>query len=294
MEYTIKSRSLAVTTTSRGAEIISLLKDGTEYVWNGDPAYWGRRAPVLFPFVGQVRDKIYRYGGQEYPMGQHGFARDEEFTLLESTDTSVTWILSENERTRAVFPFAFELLIRYEIFSNALRVVWTVRNTDGKDLHFSIGGHPAFMCPLNGEGDWQDYRIEFRRKEALLDEMTVRPITTGGCVGSAVRTIPLEEGRIVPTDELFAGDALILEDAQADEISLAGPDGENYLTVRFSTPVVGVWSPTGKHAPFICIEPWYGRTDRDDFTGTLEEREYGNSLAPSGEFTGGYEIIVKK
>lgn len=294
MEYTITSRFLTVTTSSHGAEVISCKKDGTEYIWNGDPAYWGRRAPVLFPFVGQVRDKKYRYGGQEYPMGQHGFARDEEFALLESTETSVTWILTENERTQAVYPFSFELLIRYEIFSNALRVAWTVRNTDVKDLHFSIGGHPAFMCPLNAEGTWQDYRIEFRKKEALLDKITVRPITSGGCVGAAVREIPLEDGRITPTDELFAGDALILEDAQADEIALAGPDGKNYLAVRFDTPVAGVWSPVGKHAPFICIEPWYGRTDRDDFTGTLEEREYGMRLVPGGEFTGGYEIIVKK
>ena len=39
---------------SFGAELQSL-KDagsGREYMWSGDPAYWKRVSPVLFPWVG--------------------------------------------------------------------------------------------------------------------------------------------------------------------------------------------------------------------------------------------------
>lgn len=291
MEYRIQNGNSALTVSSHGAEAVSLKKDGTEYLWNGDPKYWGRHAPVLFPFVGQVRDKKYRYEGQEYPMGQHGFARDSEFRLLEQKDHELLFALSANEETRKVYPFDFELLIRYTLHASGnLQVEWTVKNPGSKNLYFSIGGHPAFLCPIGKRGEWKDYRILFRKAGQPLNAITIRPITTGGNVGHATKTHPLQDGTIVPTDELFAGDALILEGEQADEISLVDPDGKEYLTVNFSSPLVGVWTPAGKHAPFICIEPWYGRTDADDFTGTLEEREYSQVLKPGETFEKSFTV----
>lgn len=285
MEYKLQKENSILTVSTHGAEAVSLKKDKTEYLWNGDGKYWGRHAPVLFPFVGQVRDKKYRYDGQEYPMGQHGFARDSEFTLTEQKDDELLFTLNSDEKTKKVYPFDFELQIRYTLLSSGeLKVTWIVKNPGTKNLYFSIGGHPAFMCPISGEGDWKDYRILFKKNGAPLSEITIRPITDGGNVGNATKTIPLDNGMIVPTDELFSGDALILEGEQADEISLVGPKGEAYLTVDFSSPLVGVWSPVGKHAPFICIEPWYGRTDAVDFKGSLEEREYSNTLEPGGTF----------
>lgn len=285
MEYRLQNGSSVLTVSSHGAEAVSLKKDGTEYLWSGDPKYWGRHAPVLFPFVGQVRDKKYRYKGQEYPMGQHGFARDSEFELVEQTDHALLFSLKSNEKTRKVYPFDFELQIRYTLASpDGLKVEWIVKNPGPDNLYFSIGGHPAFMCPLAGRGDWSDYRILFEKKGKPLDEIVIRPIVDGGNVGKKTKTISLADGKIVPTDELFAGDALILEGEQADEISLVDPDGKEYLTVEFSSPLVGVWSPVGKHAPFICIEPWYGRTDAVDFRGSLEEREYSNTLKAGDVF----------
>lgn len=292
MIYRLKNSEAELTADTHGAEILSLVKDGKEYIWNGDPAYWGRRTPVLFPFVGQVRGGVYRCKGTEYPMGQHGFARDQEFELTEETEDSLTFVLRENEQTLAVYPFPFELRITYVLRGSAVDVTWEVRNPGSEMLYFSIGGHPAFMCPPAGEGSWDDCALLFKKKGAALDEITIRPITGGGNVGDQTKTIPLEKGQITPTDDLFAGDALILEDSQADEISLVGPSGSPYLTVTFDTPLVGVWSPVGKHAPFICIEPWCGRTDRDTFAGDLSEREYGNALAPGEVFTRTYRIAA--
>lgn len=291
MEYTLTSGSTTLTVSSHGAEMVSLKRDGVEYLWNGDAKYWNRHAPVLFPFVGQVRDKKYRWKGVEYPMGQHGFARDKEFTLVDQEEDQLIFQLDADEETKKVYPFDFQLIVGYTLDEGSVEVVWNVVNPGRENLYFSIGGHPAFMCPVNGEGDWGDYRIEFRQEGEVLREITTRPITTGGNVGDATIVTALDEqGRLTPTDELLGGDALILEDCQCDEISLAKAGQDPYLTVSFGTPVVGVWSPVGKHAPFICIEPWYGRTDRDSFTGELDEREYGNVLAPGAEFLGGYTV----
>ena len=290
MIFRLNNDILELTADTHGAEIFSVKRDGTEYIWNGDPAYWGRRTPVLFPFVGQVRGGVYRHKGIEYRMGQHGFARDQEFELYNETKDSLTFILRENEKTLAVYPFRFELFVTYVLKGDAVTVEWKVRNPGDGPLHFSIGGHAAFMCPIGGTGTWADYAIELRKDGSALDAMVIRPIRDGGNVGNETKEIPLKAGRITPSDELFAGDALILENSQADEISLVNPEGNAYLTVNFDTPLVGIWSPVGKHAPFICIEPWCGRTDSTDFAGELAEREYGNTLEPGGEFVRAYTI----
>lgn len=293
MEEHISDQELRLTVDTHGAEAVSL-KDanGTEYLWNGDARYWGRHAPVLFPFVGQVHDKKYRYDGVTYPMGQHGFARDNEFELEGKTDHSMIFAFRDTEETRKVYPFRFELEIEYILIGRKVTVRWRVKNADDKTMYFDIGGHPAFMCPLNGKGDWKDYRISFSKNGEPLDHIVIHPLVEGGNYGKEYKTILLENGQLIPTDELFAGDALVLEDHQSDQIALVGPDKKPYLTVRFTSPVVGVWSPVGKHAPFICIEPWYGRADDNDFEGTLKERKYTNALEPGEEFQREFSVLV--
>ena len=290
MRYELRNDVLELTADTHGAEILSVKRDGTEYIWYGDPAFWGRRTPILFPFVGQVRGGAYRHKGISYPMGQHGFARDQEFELLSRTENSLSFVLRENEQTLAVYPFRFELVVTYTLDGDTAAVDWKVRNTGEETLYFSIGGHPAFLCPLHETESWSDDAVEIRKGGEPLDDIVIRPIEDGGNVGDGTKKIPLKAGRITPTTELFAGDALILEDRQADEISLVNKKGDPYLTVRFDTPLVGIWSPVGKQAPFICIEPWCGRTDSVRFAGGLSKREYGNALEPGEEFLNRYTV----
>lgn len=299
MTHEITLANTTLTVADHGAEAVSLKKNGVEYLWSADPAFWGRHAPVLFPFVGQVRGGVYRYAGVEYKMGQHGFARDMDFTLVEASSDSMKMRLVSTPDTLARYPFDFALDITYtlrtlkeDVHATALDVTWTVTNTGDKKMYFSLGGHPAFMCPIAGMGDWHNYRIYFAKAGAPLEAITYRPITDGGNVGNATKTAALTDGKLIPTDDLFAGDALILENAQADHIGLVDPHGTEYLKVDFTSPLVGVWTPVGKHAPFICIEPWYGRTDADDFTGTLEEREYSNTLAPAEVFERTFTVTI--
>lgn len=121
--------------------------------------------------------------------------------------------------------------------------------------------------------------------------LTIHTIADGGLINTETKDLKLDHGMITPTDELFAGDALIIEDRQTDRVSLLH-NGESYLTVKFNTPLFGVWSPAGKHAPFICIEPWYGRADGVDFEGELADRKYSQDLKPGETFTGGFEVIL--
>ena len=293
MENVLKNDNLTLTVSTHGAEAVSLKKGDVEYLWKGDPKFWGRHAPVLFPLVGTLKNNKYRHAGKEYQMGQHGFARDHEFTLVEQTEDTLLYALTDDEKTQENYPFHFELKIRYILKKDTVEVQWIVDNPDEEVmLHFSIGGHPAFMCPLDGIGDWSQYRITLSKNGQKLDKIFVSSLSNG-TVGRTAKEMQLEDGTLTPSHDLFLNDALILNDAQADQTSLVDPDGKEYVTVKFSTPVLGIWSPVGKDAPFICIEPWYGRADGEDFDGELKDREYGNSLNPGETFVGSFEVIIR-
>jgi len=287
--YVLENEWMKVEIDSFGAELKSLSRksDNREYMWCADPAYWGRTAPVLFPFVGSLKDKKYRVNGKEYEMGQHGFARDMEFTLLEQRQDKICFGLKANEETRKKYPFEFDLELGYILEGRTVRVLWKVVNRKKEEMPFSIGGHPAFMCPILPETKQTDYLIYFDTDKPLISD-----VIEDGLIGDALKEYELENGYLKITDDLFDGDALIMEKDQAHIVSLCMPDRSPYLTVRFDAPLFGIWSPVKKNAPFICIEPWYGRADRIRFNLELRDREWGNLLRQDEVFEASYEIVT--
>jgi galactose mutarotase-like enzyme len=286
-EYTISNSTYSLTVSEHGAEIKSLKKNGTELMWHADPKYWGRTSPVLFPLVGNYWDKKSRWDGKTYEMSQHGFARDQEFTLVSKDDTSLLFELRENDETLAKYPFAFILQLGYKLSDKGVEVIWKVKNPTDSDIFFSIGGHPAFNCDLN-----KDKLVFMNKGKALSGDIRVNIIAGdgSGCLSDKSKDISLSDGVLQLSPELFDEDALIIEDRQADAVALLDESGNEVLTVSFDSPLFGIWSPTKKEAPFVCIEPWYGRCDRVGFNGDLSRREYGNTLTPGGEFSAVYYI----
>lgn len=285
MRYELKNDCISVEIDSHGAEIKSIQKNGTEYMWSGDPKYWGRTSPVLFPFVGSVSNGVYRIDDTEYPMGQHGFARDMEFTLSSQSSKSLVFSLSSNEETLRKYPFDFVLKITYTIEENTLIVSWMVENPSEAPMYFSIGAHPAFNCPIK-DGNQCDYKLKFNSD----NDIEYFLLKNGLIDKSKKYTLSLNNGYSDIIPGMFDNDALIIEDGQASEISLCYPDGSEYVTVKTSAPLFGIWSPAKKNAPFICIEPWYGRCDADGFTGELSEREYSNTLRAGEIFRAEYTV----
>lgn len=290
MQEIIENDEIKVTINHFGAEICSIIKKAAnvEYMWNADEKYWKRNAPVLFPFVGSLKNKEFLYEGAAYPMGQHGFARDMDFSLVSNNGKEVWFSLSSDDSTYEKYPFAFTLEIGYLLNGNTITVLWKVINEDEKTMYFSIGGHPAFMCPLNGEGNQTDYFITFDTDK----DLTYSKLSANGLVYQKDNLLPTNGGKLKISEHLFDEDALVIEGNQAQKVSLCMPDGSPYLTVKFDAPLFGLWSPAKKNAPFICIEPWYGRCDSEEFHGTLEEREYGQMLEAGEEFSASYNIII--
>lgn len=293
--YKLQNQTISIEVESLGAELKSLQKrsTGAEYLWCGDARYWGRTSPVLFPFVGGLNHKEYRTKGKTYPMTQHGFARDMEFTVVSQTEEELWMKLESGEETMEKYPYQFLLKLGYRLLEQGVEVLWQVENPGEEEMFFSIGGHPAFNCPM-GEGEAQtDYLLAIGAGEkGALKQIACTRLSDSGLATEREDVYPLQNGMLPVTEHLFDRDALVVEHNQAHTVALCRKDGAPYLTVKMEAPLFGIWSPPKKNAPFICIEPWYGRCDQEGFGGELREKKWVNRLAPGACFQAAYQILV--
>ena len=287
---TIKNERLEVSTKAEGAELTSIKLNGREYLWNGDEKYWNRHAPILFPIVGKLKDGKTRIEDKEYSMGRHGFARDMNFLVVEQTDSKIKYLLATSDETLKVYPYLFELYVSYEVVQNRLNVTYEVKNTDNKDIYFSIGAHPAFCCPLDEFSKFEDYYIEFEKNETQnfisQDE--------NGYITKENELIMDNTNIIELNKEVFGKiDTYIFHNLNSKMVSLKSKKSEKSITMYFEGfPYFGIWTkPNG--APFICLEPWYGITDLKGFNGDFADKLGIQKLSLGKTFRCNYEIEVK-
>lgn len=286
----LKNDELSIEINDFGAELTDItdIKTKEKYLWNGDEKFWKRHSPVLFPIVGSLKNKEYNIGGITYSMDQHGFARDSQFQLISKTENEIWYQLKANDETFKIYPYNFTLEIGYRLVGRKIIVKWKVINEGISKLYFQIGAHPAFLCPFKKEEKQQDYFIDFHMEEepqySLLNE--------NGLMSPNKYLLNTKNGVLPISENLFDYDALIIENNQTQKVSLLRPDKTSYVTVSFDAPLFGLWSPAKTNAPFICIEPWYGRCDREDFNGNFKEREWMNIVEADEIFRQSYEIEI--
>ena len=221
--YELKNDGVEIKVHSKGAELKSLKNPvtGTEYLWQGDPAFWNRSSPILFPFVGKTDRNEFRTKGKTYSMTQHGFARDMEFELLSRTEDEIWFVLKDSEETRQKYPYGFTLKLGYRLFDNGVEVCWQVENEEEEELPFSIGGHPAFYCPIEEGTAQTDYLLRFDCK----DRVVCTRISDEGLALNEEDVYPLKDGFLPITEHLFDHDALVIENRQAKEVAFCRKDG---------------------------------------------------------------------
>lgn len=312
MRYILENDRLKVEIDSFGAELKSVKskENDREYMWYADKKYWGRTSPVLFPFVGSLKNKEYTAKGNKYPMGQHGFARDMEHTFVSRSDDTIWFELRSSEETIAKYPYEFVLKIGYQLIDNAVKVLWEVENDSDESLPFSIGAHPAFICPVDEADSKEGYSISFGKfakaggnsinnivvdkdvTQVALEQVHHHGNTrdTGLAITEDL-VIDLKDGKCPITEGFFDRCTYMIEGNQANSVGLIDPDGNEFVKVIFDTPLFAIWSPEEKNAPFVCIEPWYGRCDHVDFEGDIEEREFTNKLGIGEKFHAEYVMI---
>jgi galactose mutarotase-like enzyme len=261
---------LLVEFDKRGAELQRIFRKDLdqEYLWNGDPAYWAKRSPILFPIVGTLKGDTYFYEGKSYRLGRHGFARDMDFEPSHPSSLQIDFMLKSSATSLQHYPFAFELTVSYALEGNALRVSYRVKNPSTRPMYFSVGGHPAFRLPLAANTRYDDYYLDFNE-----DEVKPRwPITKEGLVEKKSEPL-LQSSHILPlSKEMFFRDALVLKYLTSSLLSLKSDLTDRGLDVNFGAfPFLGLWA--AKNADFLCIEPWAGIADSVDSNQELVEKE---------------------
>lgn len=306
MAKTLSNGILTIEVNEHGAELSSIKRNGREYLWEAYPEFWKRHSPVLFPIVGSVWNGEYRSQGSTYKLGQHGFARDMDFTLVTEQPDYIEYELRSSDETLAKYPYPFVLRIGYKLTGNAIDVIWKVENPSDNDMSFQIGAHPAFYWPfltdetiaagvdaMNAELAKSDDRGYFRFADGTTNIVRTL-ITEAGCVDvNKKESVALSDGFLALNGEVFSKDALILENNQVSVVTLCGSSKKPYLTLKWDAPLVGLWSPPGKNAPFVCIEPWYGRADRVNYQGEYEEKDYTQHLKALESFEAKYTIVIE-
>lgn len=293
MKYQLKNEYLKVTIQSEGAEITSVQStEGLEYMWSGDKKYWGRHAPVLFPIVGKVVDNTYTYitcetESKEYALSQHGFARDSIFDVAFQDEKSIVFVLNSNESTKERYPFDFQLKIIYQLDERTIKLTYEVENTGKEEMYFSIGGHPAFNCPLLEGETLEDYYIEFEVKEKAKKLLITPDVYLSG------DTETYEAKRIDLSHDFFKDGVTILTELASDLVTLKSTKNNHSITMaRKELPFLGLWSPE-QGAPFVCIEPWVGHTDYIASSKVLSEKKDFVALARGKQFNCSYDITFE-
>ena len=285
---TLTSATARVEIAAHGAELTSFQLAGLEYIWPADPAYWGRHAPVLFPVVGRLPDDAFLHNGRSYHLGQHGFARDREFAVLRESAQEAVFELRDDEASRAVFPFAFELTITYTLRENTLLVRWDVRNPNpAHPLLFSIGGHPAFRCPLLPGEAFEDYFLAFDHPVTLH-----RQLLHGGLRTGEMAPVVADQAELPLSYALFVDDALVFAHYDFTALTLRSRRSARFVRVRFDGfPYLGLWTK-GPGAGFVCVEPWQGVASLVGSPAELADKEGILSLAPGQTFSAAYSVEV--
>lgn len=293
----IENEVLKVEVADAGGELCSVFdkENQLERVWNADPTVWNRHAPILFPFVGKVKDKVYTYQGESYDMvTQHGFARDSVFTCVDKTDSSVTYELVSTEATKKIYPFDFALHVTHKLDAEnprLLHIVWEVANTGDGDMYFKIGGHPGFMVPVDAEGNATDTYLEFPGKDGFT--LSLLNLQTGYATPWDTIELKLEDGFCKVKKELFDIDTLVMDNDQVQVSRICKADKTPYVTmVSEGFVCFGIW--TKDVTKYICLEPWVGGTDNENAPAELTEKECIQKLEAGLNRTWEYTVEFHK
>lgn len=286
---TLENDLLKVSIDNKGAQLSSFYNKSAqiEHLWQADPQVWPWHAPNLFPIVGGLQNDELLVDGKAYNLKRHGFARQSDFLLMESSDVNAKFSLPYCEKTLEVFPYKFDFQILYDLIENALRITYKVINLDHQTIYFSVGGHPAFNVPFNKDETYEDYYLEFESREKLETHM----LSAEGYFNGETRPVELQGHDLPLHHDLFANDALVFKDIHSRQMTIKSRKNENSLSVQYPHfNYLGIWAKPG--ADFVCIEPWLGCADTVGEPKDIRQKEAIQQLSQGHVFEASFYVSI--
>ena len=289
--HQLENDKLKIVIKETGAELceISSIKNKKHFLWDANPEIWGSFAPNLFPIVGALKNNCYTFNNKTYYLPKHGFLRHNTAVRLhEKTSNSITFKLAYNDELLKIYPFKFEFYISYTLINNRIEINHTVKNRDTKTMYFSLGGHPAFKCPINKGELYSDYFLEFEHIENCHTQQINKQT---GLITAQTKPFLNAENKIKLTDSLFNNDALIFKTLKSKSVALKSVKQGSILTVRYSNfNYLGIWAKP--KANYVCIEPWLGIADHENTNQDLKTKEGIIPLSKDHSFNASYSIEI--
>lgn len=290
MIFTLKSRDAEVKVLQNGAMLTSLIKDGIEYLWQGDKEYWAGQAPVCFPIVGVLPNGEGTAFGKKCKMNRHGVARINPFEVRAQNKNSITFIQRADDNTRAAFPFDYELEIKYTLVGSTVTNEYIIRNIGECDMPFVIGGHPAFNCPLTDKEAFEDYKVVFDKP---MTKDVLRPDFFTGLVDNRKRYPILKDSNSIKLNhDLFEeNDAMIFDNIESKCATLIGKENKGIKIEYQDMTNLLIWSAC-KKPNFVALEPWTGISNCYDETDEIEKKRGMTILEPNSEASFKFKITM--
>ncbi len=289
--FTLKNEKLKIAIKKTGAELckIASVKNNINFMWDANPEVWGSFAPNLFPIIGALKDNTYIFDKQKYTLPKHSIIRNnEQLELQDQSEDTLTFKLSYNENSLKMYPFKFEFLITYQLIDNRINITHTIKNHGDNIMYFSLGGHPAFKCPVFENEDYANYVLEFEHPENSVTHLINME---NGLISNKTKPIFNNSNSLALRHDLFNEDALIFKDLKSKKVTLKSKLHGAILSVSYKDfPYLGIWAkPDGN---YVCIEPWLGIADSETTNQNLTEKEGILTLIPQQVFKASYSIEI--
>ncbi len=289
--HTIQNAKLKIAVKNIGAELceISSIKNNTQFMWDANPNVWSSFAPNLFPIIGALKDNTYVFENKKYSLPKHGFIRhNRNIKLHQQTKDRLAFALFYDERSLKDYPFKFEFYITYLLIDNTIKVVHHIKNCDDKTMYFSVGGHPAFKCPVFENENYNDYSLEF---EQIENAKTHLINMNNGLISLKTEPVLKNSNTIRLSHQLFNKDALVFKDLKSKKVTLKSESNGNILSVSYCDfHYLGIWAkPEGD---YVCIEPWLGIADSENTNQDFKAKEGILSLQAGKTFEASYTIEI--
>lgn len=290
---TVIGNLLKFSVQDKGAELCSIISQstGTEFMWGANPDIWGSFAPILFPIIGTLKEGEFLYEGKSYSVPKHGFIRNNEnLKVNQVSDNCLEYSLKFDDESLKFYPFEFEFVVRFVLVGNSITIEHKVVNhSKDKPLFFSVGGHPAFKCPLYDGETYEDYFLEFEE----VENVSTWEVLTNGLINSTTKSL-IQNSNVLPlTRTLFENDALILKDLKSKRVSLKSKKSSSSISIEYTDfNYLGIWAKPG--GQFVCIEPWLGISDSNTTDKDFTKKEGIIRLEANTDFKASYYIKIEE